>query len=68
MFRISKSNISTASDENTFTVTTYDYLHKRPWMSGLSNKGSYVRALCMNIITDNRFLKKNNKKLNVDFH
>jgi len=28
-------------------------------MSGLSNKGSYVRAVCMNIVTDYRFLKKN---------
>jgi len=27
-------------------------------MSGLSNKGSYVRALCMNIVTDYRFLYK----------
>lgn len=59
MFRISKSNTLTASDENTFTVTTYDYLHKRPWMSGLSNKGSYVRARCMNSVTDYRFIKKN---------
>jgi hypothetical protein len=61
LFRISKSNTLTASDENNFTVTTYDYLHKRPWMSGLCNKGSYVRAVCMNIVTD----YKKQKKINV---
>jgi hypothetical protein len=56
VFKFSNSNTSNASDANTFTVTTYDYLHKRPWMPGLSNKDSYVLSLCMNNVTDYRYL------------
>ena len=64
MFRISESSTLTVSDKNTVIVTTYDYWHKRTLTSGLSNKGSFVRYLCMDIVTDYRFLKK--KKRNMD--